>query len=176
MAEALQIPGPCVVQWRAMASSPGAFATLGRWDNDAPARWSQELRDREVTTNTSGETPEELIVRGITGRLQFVLVKWDTTQILAMNKISIGSGQTAGWRFPVVGATLVGTVAAPTGGLVEIKINPVLPNRPTYTFSYLRMRPVDLDPYGNQPLNLGLSFMLCRPSDASETTDYITVA
>lgn len=175
MPEALQIPGPCVVYWKVTSTSTTYTAVLGRWDNDAPAEWHEEMRYRDVTTNTSGETPEESIVRGIMGRLNFALTKWDTAEILAMKKATNTSagGVTAGWKFPRVGGLQVGTISAPGGGTVDIQFRPTIAGRPQYAFKYLRLRPLDLNPFGNQPLVLGLQFELMRPSDATDDTPYI---
>lgn len=175
MAEALQIPGPCVVYWKVSSTGTSYTAVLGRWDNDAPAEWHEEMRNRDVTTNTTGETPEESIVRGLQGRLNFALTKWDTAEILAMKKAANMSSQTAGWKFPVVGGLQVGTIASPAGGIFDLQFIPTIAGRPTYAFKYMRLRPLDLNPFGNQPLVLGLSFDLMRPSDATDNTPYIIV-
>lgn len=173
MAESLMIPGPMIVYYRIVAASPVSFTLLGRWDNDAPAEWHEEMIYRDVTTNTGGETPEESIVRGLRGRLNFVLDKWDTAQIKAMKKATNRSSQTAGWKYPLIGGLQVGTLATPLGGTFDLQFTPAITGRLRYTFYNLRMRPVDLSPFGNQPLNLGLSFELMRPSDADDDDAYI---
>ena len=173
MAEELLIPGPCTVYWQVSAASTSSLALLGRWDNDAEAAWNEEMLYRNVTTNTTGETPEESILRGITGRLKFVLTKVDEAQVLAMKKATNRNTGTAGWRYPLVGGLQVGTIASPTGGLVDIQFRPTIASRPQFLFKYCRLMAIDLTPFGNQPLLTGFSMQLMRPSDATEATEYI---
>lgn len=174
MAEIFHIPGPGVVDYAISAASP-SFAIIGRWDNDAAVEWSEEERFRDVTTNSGGETPEESINRGIVGRLSFPLTKWDDDAIIAMKKASNMSagGVAAGYKFPVIGGIQVGTIASPGGGIFDIRIRPLISSRPQFVFKYQRLMGVDIGPQGNNPLVIGMRFMLMRPSDATDNTPYI---
>jgi hypothetical protein len=82
MATALRVAGPSVV--RVDNAGAGTYSVLGYSDNDNLPSVQVTDYNHEIKTVLSGNTPEEIVLTGMTARISVALVKWDEDVLDAM--------------------------------------------------------------------------------------------
>lgn len=163
MAQTIQIPGPTVLQ---VALGPAAaFADLGQSDNDNLPEIAFSDHSREVKTSSGGESPQEIVLNGITATLSVTLVSWDEDLLASIKARQRGTTEGKS----VVGRRLF---ASTDQGAIRLKLKSV-DGTTAYLFGRCWIKPDGErdSQWGNRERTLTLNFG-CTPDSGGQLYDY----
>lgn len=164
MAASFQVQGPTELQWS--VDDGTNYNSLGFSGNDQLFSVDIEYSNNIITATDTGEEPAEVVYTGAIAVVTCQLVKWDTTQISAMQ---IPPGGTAEGDAGVIGTRWV------TGDhYFWLRFEPTTASRDRYVFKRCVLngpQAFQMGEYGNTAETRTLQFLAFRDGGAAAIGD-----
>lgn len=162
MAEAINVTGPHVVQWK--ATTGGSYVTLGRGDNNDLFKFSSTMKYLDVQTNEYGDMPAESVITGAVGTVNFSLVSWDAAEVVSLRShcTAIASSN----LYPVVGTT-VSAGRSSGDRTITIFLNPDTASKQGIEIHRVRLLNLEFGEFGNRATRLTFSGEVMPDGDTS---------
>lgn len=159
MAIGFQVCGPCLI--RTDVDSDGTLASLGYTSNDDLPSYDEEIFNRPLTSTRHGDTIVDLVYRGRTALLSFVLVEWEEDIVESIQEEWPGASVAS--ELGQVGLRWRAEGAGETDYSFQVEIVPAIVGQFSYLFHHCipngagGFRMFD---FGNQEKQIGLQFIV----------------